>query len=160
LAVAVGVSENPEACPPVIVSEGTSRNFKRRRNVVAETFQVNHHLLECGAVEVRHVLTNHPSGPEFGYDAAHFRPEPTRIASASALPSGRPREGLAGEPAAEDVDGLEVVGACGADVVMSVYVRPVLREHRPCPWVNLDLPADGVAGALEAQIEAADAGEE
>jgi hypothetical protein len=46
------------------------------------------------------------------------------------------------------------VRACGADVVMSMHMRPVLREDRSRPWVNLHLPADVEAGTLEAKVEA------
>jgi hypothetical protein len=43
---------------------------------------------------------------------------------------------------------------------MSVNVGPVFREHGACPRVDFYLPADVIAGAFEAQVEAADAGEE
>src|SRR5689334_20200144 len=76
-AVAVGVAEKPDARPPVIASEGTSRNFKRWPDFVVQGFQVSHHRVEFGAVEASNVLTNDPSRPEFGNNSAHLRPEPT-----------------------------------------------------------------------------------
>jgi hypothetical protein len=66
----------------------------------------------------------------------------------------------AGESTADDIDWLQVVCADLAHVVVPGHVRPVLRQHGTRPWIDLDLPADVVAGPLEAKVEAADAGEQ
>jgi hypothetical protein len=50
-------------------------------------------------------------------------------------------------------------GAC-SDVVMAGNLRPVLRKDLPAPRIYLDLPGDGHAGAFEAEVEAADTGEQ
>jgi hypothetical protein len=36
----------------------------------------------------------------------------------------------------------------------------VFRQHPPAPWVDLHLPGYGHPGALQAEVEAADAGEQ
>lgn len=83
LAVAVGVATNPEPRPPVIMSNGTSRNFKRP-DFVTDGFQVRRHLLERQSVKVSNVLAKDPSGPDFRHKAEHFRPEETVVIDAGA----------------------------------------------------------------------------
>jgi RNA 3'-terminal phosphate cyclase len=74
--------------------DAASWNIKRLAGV-ALTFQVSKHLVERQIDDSRHILTKHPSGPDFRYNSAHFRPEVTVIFLASALPGDR--KGLAGE---------------------------------------------------------------
>ena len=69
---------------------------------VSFRFQVRKHLVECQIDDSRHIFTNDPSGPEFSYDAEHFRPEVTVIVLASALPGKG--KGLAGESAGNNVN--------------------------------------------------------
>lgn len=45
-AVLVGVCKNPVARPPMVVSDGTSRNLKRWRDFITDGFQVRNHLFE------------------------------------------------------------------------------------------------------------------
>jgi hypothetical protein len=53
------------------------------------------------------------------------------------------------------------VRADGADVVEAGHVGPVLREDVAAVGIALDLPRDRAeAGALEAELQAADAAEE
>jgi hypothetical protein len=67
---------------------------------------------------------------------------------------------LAGESAGEDVDGLEVGTGQLADVAVAGDVRPVSREDPSAIGVGLALPEDAEAGALEAEVEPADPGEQ
>ncbi len=60
---------------------------------------------------------------------------------------------LAREPSADEVDRLKVVLSDVSDIFVSLHVRPVLREHPTAPRVNLYLPLDDHARALEAEIE-------
>src|SRR4051812_37115440 len=93
-AVSVGVAEKPDAIPPVILSDGTSWNDKRRDRK-ADGFQVRNHLGECQASDPNNVLSNDPSGPDFGHDAQHLRPEVAVICRAAPLPGAGAAEGLA-----------------------------------------------------------------
>jgi hypothetical protein len=140
LAVAVGVAANPEARPPVIASDGTSRNLQRRGDVVAKGRQVSHHLVERHACELRHVLSQDPSGPEFGHNSAHLRPEVTVVCRARTASTGGLGEGLTGEPATDDVHKGEVMGAHVADVGEPGDVGPVLGEDTLGKGVDLHLP--------------------
>jgi hypothetical protein len=66
---------------------------------------------------------------------------------------------LAGEPAADEVDRREVLAGF-PDVLVALRLGEVPREDRPAVGVELDLPCDPHPGALEAEVEAADAREE
>lgn len=69
-------------------------------------------------------------------------------------------DGLAGEASRDDVDGFELARVEGRDVAIAFYLRPMLREHALAPLVVLHLPAHPHARLLEAEVDAADAGEE
>ena len=55
---------------------------------------------------------------------------------------------------------LEFVSVEFGDVAITFYLGPMFFQYAPAERIDLDLPAAGHAGALEAEIEAADAGEE
>jgi hypothetical protein len=71
---------------------------------------------------------------------------------------------LAGEAAADEIDGNSVssksIGCEGADVVIDRHSWPVLRQHGAAEPVDLAEGDRAHAGLLEAEREAADAGEE
>jgi hypothetical protein len=67
---------------------------------------------------------------------------------------------LAGESAADEVNGFEFVSCDLSDVAITFYLRPVFREHLLAERINLDLPAALHASALQAEIHAADACEQ
>jgi hypothetical protein len=48
----------------------------------------------------------------------------------------------------------------GSHVVMAGYLRPVLREYGTAPRIYFDLPGDRHPGAFQAEVKAADAGEQ
>jgi hypothetical protein len=64
---------------------------------------------------------------------------------------------LTGESATEEVDGLEVVGSDGADVVIAGDIWPVLAEDGLTEGLSLHKPSCSHAGALEPEVKAADA---
>jgi hypothetical protein len=96
-----GVGQNEHPVSSVRGVDTASWNNKALRGV-AFVFQVSKHRVECQIDDPRHILTNDPSGPEFVYDAAHFRPEVTVIFLASALPGEGKR--LARESAGNNVN--------------------------------------------------------
>jgi hypothetical protein len=67
---------------------------------------------------------------------------------------------LAGEAAADEVDGGEVVGADVSHVLEPLGVGEVLGEDGAAVGVLLDLPGRVHPCSLEAEVEAADACEE
>lgn len=156
-AVAVGVAENPEARPPMIESEGTSRNFKRRRNLVVVGFQVRYHLLEASAVEVRHILNQHPRRPDSLDKAVHRRPEPAVILRASALPVGGARKGLAGWPTGDEVDPAQ--GKSAPDIGVKRDSWPMALEDGAGGWISFDLPRTRPTRSLEAKVNPSDSAE-
>jgi hypothetical protein len=68
---------------------------------------------------------------------------------------------LAGEAAADDINGSDLLSAERANVVKAWNSRPVFRQHAPAEWIDL-AERDGLepARALQAQVEATDAREE
>jgi hypothetical protein len=64
---------------------------KETLDFVTFRVQVRKHLVECQIDDSRHIFTKHPSGPEFPYNSAHFRPEVTVIVLASVLPGNGER---------------------------------------------------------------------
>jgi len=67
---------------------------------------------------------------------------------------------LAGEAAADEVDGAEALRADLADVFEALGFGEVPREDRPAVGVELDLPGDAHPCPFEPEVEAADAREE
>jgi hypothetical protein len=67
---------------------------------------------------------------------------------------------LTGEAAAQKRDALKSFKIKGADVSMPRNVRPMASENPSTERIDLDLPAAFPAGALKAEVEAADAAEE
>jgi hypothetical protein len=67
---------------------------------------------------------------------------------------------LAGEAAADEVDGLEVVSSDCADVVVASGVGKVLGKDGSAELGLFDLPAGVHADPLKPEVEAADAREE
>jgi hypothetical protein len=67
--------------------------------------------------------------------------------------------GLAGKTSANNVNWPEF-DSNGSDIVVAPHVGPMCRENSPTPRIDLHLPADLETGPFEAEIEAADPGEE
>jgi hypothetical protein len=78
----------------------------------------------------------------------------------AALTRSRVREGLARVAAAHEVDGLDVRPVDRSDVAITGHLGPVFRKDGAGIGVDLALPRYAHAGALEAEIESADAREQ
>jgi hypothetical protein len=137
--------------------DGTSRN-NHRPDGVTECFQVSTHRVEFQTDEARHILTQDPTGPQFGNNAAHFRPEVTVICRASLLPGHT--VGLTGEAPAHKVNWLQVPSSAFSDVSVSSHVGPVFGEDTIAEGVDFNLPPHRHARAFQAKVEAANAGEQ
>ena len=109
---------------------------------------------------VSDVLDHNPSWLELTDNPPHLVPE-SRAGAFEPGALARGGEILTGKPAAEHVYGGQVVRPDVADVVEAGHVGPMLRQDVPTVAVALDLERDATeAGALKAEIQAADAGEE
>ena len=106
----------------------------------------------------RHVLDQNPPRHQFRNNPCHLRPEPPIIVHAT--PSTSHAQRLTGEPAADEVNSGKLCCSDISHILVSGHVGPVLREHPPAILVNLDLPHRSHPGALKAEVEAADAGEQ
>jgi hypothetical protein len=104
------------------------------------------------------VLHEHEPRSHVSNDPAKITPEARPLAREPRALSGE-ADVLAGEAAADEVDGGESVD--GADVVISNSVRPVLCENVTTPRIPFHLPADPPArGVLQAEFQSADSREE
>lgn len=140
----------------MIRSDGTSRNFQYRPDVVREGFQVRYHLVEPRAIEVRHILNHHPSGPAVGHNPTHVRPEVTRIFQAATASTTGRGEGLAGEPPGNDVDWRKMPRMDIPDIRPFGDMGPVFLEDPSAEGVVFDLPPNGESGTLEAKLKPPD----
>jgi len=75
-------------------TDGTSWN-NNRPDFIAFGLQVNTHAFELHLDDTSNILSDDPSGPCFGNNAQHLRPEVTVICLASSLSGAGKR--LAGE---------------------------------------------------------------
>jgi hypothetical protein len=95
--------------------------------------------------EVCDVFHEDVAGSNQANDGLHPGPSPAFVADAAAEAGGAER--LAGEAAADEVDGRsrgrQPPLSCGSDVIVLWHLRPVLREDTPAEGIDLDLPDDG-----------------
>ena len=157
----VAVGQQEEALPAVRSAHVACAEHVPRR-IEPERGQVTEHFTESPPVvsgkEPRDVLHEHEARSNVRNDPAILAPEARPLARESGALSGE-ADVLAGEAAADEVDGGESVD--GADVVISNSVRPVLREHGPPELFLLDLPDTSTSrGVLNSEIEAPNTGEE
>ena len=144
-------------------ADAASRKYEWE-NSVSRFCQVKNRFVEPHIDEASNIFPKHPTGPQLGNNAAHFRPQVALIRKAPPLPRGG--EGLAGKSAGEDGDCFKscflkkrLLRECG-DV-------PELRHIRPVPLqdgIGVVRPftlADGLEpGRLRRQVQTANAGEQ
>lgn len=153
----VGVRHNENAVSSVRRTDGTSRNNKRPAGV-AKRFQVSEHSVESQCDESRSIFSKHPSGPDVRNDVAHSRPEPSGVAS-SPPPAGE-TDGLARESATDEIDGSKVPWINRGDVIVKPRIGPMLAQDATAKGIRFALPSNRHPGPLQAEIQAADAGEQ
>jgi hypothetical protein len=90
-----------------------------------------------------------------GNNIPHPRPSPAFVVDTKSEAGWG--EGLAGEPAGDDVDGRSNSASppvdSGSDIVMPRHSRPVIGQHAPAERIKLYLTDSGHARALKAQLE-------
>lgn len=148
-AAAVGVAKNPVARPPVIASDGASRNTKRC-DFVTDGFQVNRHLLEDQIGCSSNIFTNDPSGLEDFNSSAHFRPE----VNSGSFSMGRITKWLTGESSTDEVNWIDPCPVNGSDVVMAWNVWPVVSQDLSAKVIDFNLPLDGHASSFKSKVKA------
>ena len=101
-------------------------------NSVSRFCQVKNRFVEPHIDEASNIFPKHPTGPQFGNNAAHFRPQVAFIRKAPPFSGGG--EGLARESAGEDGDDFKscflkkrLFRECG-DVSEFRHLRPVLFQ--------------------------------
>jgi hypothetical protein len=109
--------------------------------------------------EGRDVLHDDVAGSKLANDPGELGPK-TRAGAVDPGSSAGAAEVLAGEAAADEIDGVELTGADLAHVLESDGVREVPGEDCPAVGVLLDLPGDLHPRPLEAELESPDAGKE
>ena len=114
-------------------ADAASRKYEWE-NSVSRFCQVKYRLVEPHMDEASNILPKHPMGPQFGNNAAHFRPQVALIRKAFSLPGSRER--LAGESTGKDGDGFKpglfkerLLCECG-DISEFGNIRPMLLQHR------------------------------
>jgi hypothetical protein len=123
-AVAFGVGNDPDADSLVVGPNGTSRNFKRRRDFVASGLQTINCFVESQSVEASNILTNDPSRLRPFNNSEHVRPEPAVILIAQSLSSDA--NWLAGEASADKADSAVLPAVERSHVVVNRDAWPPL----------------------------------
>ena len=98
-------------------ADAASRKYEWE-NSVSRFCQVKNRFVEPHIDEASNIFPKHPTGPQLGNNAAHFRPQVAFIRKA--LPLSRGGEGLGMEvsvPAAILLSIMSALGACGASGV-------------------------------------------
>ena len=144
-------------------ADAASRKYEWE-NSVSRFCQVKNRFVEPHIDEASNIFPKHPTGPQFGNNAAHFRPQVAFIRKAPPLSCGG--EGLARESAGEDGDGFKscflkkrLLRECG-DVPELRHIRPMLLQDGIGIVRPLALTDRFKARRLRRQVQPADAGKE
>ena len=144
-------------------ADAASRKYEWE-NSVSRFCQVKNRFVEPHIDEASNIFPKHPTGPQLGNNAAHFRPQVAFIRKASPFSGGG--EGLAREAAGENRDGFK---SCflkkrllreSRDIPESRHLRPVLFQNGIGIVRPLALTDGAEASRLRRQIKPADAGKQ
>ena len=144
-------------------ADAASRKYEWE-NSVSRFCQVKDRFVEPHIDEASNIFPKHPTGPQLGNNAAHFRPQVAFIRKAPPLSCGG--EGLARESAGENRDGFKscflkkrLLRECG-DVPEFRHIRPMLLQDGIGIVRPLALTDRFKARRLCRQVQPADAGKE
>ena len=144
-------------------ADAASRKYEWE-NSVSRFCQVKYRFVEPQIDEASNIFPKHPTGPQFGNNAAHFRPQVAFIRKAPSLPCGG--EGLTGKSSGDDGNGFK---SCflkkrllrkSCDIPEFRHLRPVLFQNGIRIVRPLALADGAEACHLRRQIQTADAGEQ
>ena len=144
-------------------ADAASRKYEWE-NSVSRFCQVKDRFVEPHIDEASNIFPKHPTGPQFGNNAAHLWPQVAFIRKAPPFSCGG--EGLAREAAGEDGDGFKscflkkrLLRECG-DVPELRHIRPMLFQNGIGVVRPLALTDGAEARRLRRQIKPADAGKQ
>ena len=144
-------------------ADAASRKYEWE-NSVSRFCQVKNRFVEPHIDEASNIFPKHPTGPQFGNNAAHLRPQVAFIRKAPPLSGGG--EGLTGEAAGDDGDCFKscflkkrLLRECG-DVPELRHIRPMLLQDGIGIVRPLALTDRFKARRLRRQVQSADAGKE
>ena len=144
-------------------ADAASRKYEWE-NSVSRFCQVKNRFVEPHIDEASNIFPKHPTGPQFGNNAAHLWPQVAFIRKAPPFSCGG--EGLAREAAGEDGDGFKscflkkrLLRECG-DVPELRHIRPMLFQNGIGVVRPLALTDGAEARRLRRQIKPADAGKQ
>ena len=144
-------------------ADAASRKYEWE-NSVSRFCQVKYRFVEPHIDEASNIFPKHPTGPQFGNNAAHLWPQVAFIRKAPPFSCGG--EGLARESAGEDRDGFKscflkkrLLRECG-DVPELRHIRPMLLQDGIGIVRPLALTDRFKACRLRRQVQPADAGKQ
>ena len=144
-------------------ADAASRKYEWE-NSVSRFCQVKNRFVEPHIDEASNIFPKHPTGPQFGNNAAHLRPQVAVIRNATPFSGGG--EGLAREAAGEDGDGFKscflkkrLLRECG-DVPEFGHIRPMLLQDGIGIVRPLALTDRFKARRLRRKVQPADAGKQ
>jgi hypothetical protein len=158
LVIAVGVGQNEHPVPDMRGTNVGSR-YAMPFCIIPDRGQVSENSAHPPNKQRCHVLQHHDSGPELLNHANGFKEQPGSFAVKSCPESGVGNI-LARKPAADNVDGLQVVFPAFPNVSFPVDAGPVFCQDSVCIIINLHLPFACHASAFKTKVKAADASEE
>ena len=144
-------------------ADAASRKYEWE-NSVSRFCQVKDRFVEPHIDEASNIFPKHPTGPQLGNNAAHFRPQVAFIRKAPSLPRGG--EGLAGKSAGEDGNGFK---SCffkkrllrkSSNIPEPGNIRPSCGEDGVRKIRPLALADSFKPGSLRRQVQPADAGKQ
>jgi hypothetical protein len=103
--------------------------------------KVGQHAAQSEREQARHVFHENSVGMKATEHAREFGPQPPRIARAA--PGAGEANGLAGEPAHNDIWPGCAGGINFPHVCETRHAGPVPSEHRPAKRIGVTLPSDG-----------------
>jgi hypothetical protein len=160
---AVGVpSKGEDPVTAVRSADGGSRNAIPR-HVIPERGQIPENGTPHGSVmdreKVRHVLDEHVAGSKLANDPLELGPQRSlRMSETSPLPGAR--SPLTREAAGDTIDGSEIVGADGTDVIVNRDPWEPALEDSAAVLVTLDEPSMPMPGLGEPEIKEPGPGEQ
>ena len=144
-------------------ADAASRKYEWE-NSVSRFCQVKDRFVEPHIDEASNIFPKHPTGPQFGNNAAHLWPQVAFSRKAPPFSCGG--EGLAREAAGEDGDGFKscflkkrLLRECG-DVPELRHIRPMLLQDGKWIVRPLALTDRFKACRLCRQVQPADAGKQ
>jgi hypothetical protein len=106
-----------------------------------------------------HVLQHNDSRSEFANQANGLEKQSGAF-SVKSCPESGVGNILAGEPAADDIDSLKIVGPGFSDISLPVNLWPMFGKHSVCIVVNLHLPLADHSSPLKTKVKPTDSGEQ